>query len=645
MEYLEFELEIERVGKGKKYRARVRKAPAGRGARTRSLVLPSLEELEELRSSLGGVRSGGASRNLRIDGPSEDSSADLGLRLFLSVFKEEVLESWRRSLFQAQSRLRLRLSLDNDPHLLRVPWELLFDPELKEFIATTMPVVRTLDVPIAHPRALAGLGPLRILTILSGPSDYATLDTPQEWSGLDRAFGDSVELRSVPPLLDKIDQALQTAEWHVLHFVGHGSSDTEGGFLILENGQRSSRPIDHLRLSKFLGHPSLRLVVLNACYGGLPGSSDPFSGVAQALLRKGIPAVVAMQQPVSDRAAIALAEELYDGIAKGLPLDAALLKARARLYRDFDAEWAIPVLYLNAPSGEILAEKDQSPPPPPSSDPWRRIALITSGLLLIGWIAWMSLRTSSSPKLEPPPGRKPLQGAEKNPPECPSPPGLNMAFVKIDPGTFIMGDEGMKESRPTHRVTITRPFCIGRYEVTQEQLAYVSGSPQPSEEERYRPAHGIKYDAAQDFIRMLNESDPAHPYRLATEAEWEYVARGKSRMRYSFLGNSKNLVRYANCGEPGDGSEVLSWVGQYPPNPSGTYDMYGNVFEWVFDWYSPYTGEDAKDPAGPSQGEKRIRRGGSWKSGAKACTSAARSDVLPNRGDQENGFRIVREIR
>src|SRR5215211_1557962 len=112
MEYLEFELEIERVGKGKrkKYRARVRKAPDGRGARTENLVLPSLEEWEDLRHHLGTSRSGGVSRNLRIDGPSEDSSADLGLRLFLSVFKGEVLESWRRSLFQAQSRLRLRLS-------------------------------------------------------------------------------------------------------------------------------------------------------------------------------------------------------------------------------------------------------------------------------------------------------------------------------------------------------------------------------------------------------------------------------------------------------------------------------------------------------------------------------------------------------
>jgi formylglycine-generating enzyme required for sulfatase activity len=647
-DYLDFELEIERVGKGRKYRARVRKAPAGRGARTRNLVLPSLEELDDLRNALGTVRSGGASRNLRIDAPSQDSSADFGRRLFLSIFKGEVLESWRSSLFRAPSGLRLRLSLDNDPHLLSVPWELLFDPELKEFIATTIPVVRTLDAPMAHQRALAGPGPLRILTILSSPSDYTALDTRQEWSVLDRAFGDSVELRSIPPMLDKIDQALQSEEWHVLHFVGHGSSDEEGGSLVLEDGQRSSRPIDHLKLSKFLGHPALRLVVLNACYGGVPGSSDPFSGVAQSLLRKGIPAVVAMQQPISDRAAIALAEILYDGIAEGLPLDAALLKARARLYRDFDSEWAIPVLYLNARNGTIIGEKELPPPPPPLRPRWQ-IALITAGLLLISLIVWMSLREPGHPAVEttqslasePP---KPLRPASDNPPDCRLPEGLEISFVRINGDTFEMGDKSAKETRPVHQVTITKPFCLSTYEVTLELWNRVLGRPAPSDNERHLPVGGVTYEEVQQFFERLNKLDSSAHYRLPYEAEWELAARAGTKTRYSFGKSDGPLYLYGNCNGSKDRFPEIAPVGQLQANPWGLFDMYGNVSEWVEGWYEGYPKEAVKDPGGPDTGTKRIRRGGNWDSSARSCSSVDRSAVEPERDNQDTGFRIVREI-
>lgn len=644
---VDFKLEIDRVGR--RYRARVRKAPAGRGARA-WVTLPAREKLEDLRTDLVRRSSGDGSRHLEIDATQLESATNLGLRLFQSIFHDQVLESWHLSRAQAQSRLRLRLSLDDDPYLLSIPWELLFDPDLKDFVATVTPVVRSLDVPVDQQRSLAGPSPLRILTVLSCPADCAPLEVGQEWNALDGVLGGSVELRSVPPRLEEIDQALQTEEWHVLHFVGHGHADDKGGALILEDREGGSRTVDHLRLGKFLGHPSLRLVVLNACDGGTPGRSDPFSGVAQALLRKGIPAVVAMQQPISDKAAIAFARELYGAIAGGLPLDDALVVARKRMYRDFETtEWAIPVLYLNAPDGVILASEEQPPSPPPSPDLWKRIALITAGALLLGWVVWMSLRPPRSPEIVPTQSLaslllKPLRPASENPPDCRLPGGLEIAFVRIDAGTFEMGDSGIEGSRPVHEVTITDPFCLSAYEVTQELWNHVLNRPALPESERFLPVRGITFNEVEQFFEQLNKLDPSGHYRLPSEAEWEMGARAGTKTRYSFGQSDKNLYLYGNCKTKDRYPEVAP-VGQLKENPAGLFDVHGNISEWVSDWHSEYRDETVSNPPGPDEGKKRVRRGGNWTSSARSCSSGSRSGVEPERENQDTGFRIVREIR
>lgn len=618
MEYLEFELEIERE-EGKRYRVKVRKAPVDLGAKCWFDLTE--EDLEKLSFDIEGFRRG--FRDLTINAQQKTvSTRDLGRRLFELLFERSVLEAWRASVAMARDGLLLRLRLDDDPLLLQVPWELLFDPRLGSFIAIEKRVVRTLDLP-AEARPLRGWPPLHVLVVLSCPPDMAQLDTEREWTVLQKALGRQVKLGRVPPRLDEVDRALRSGKWHVLHFVGHGGTDENGGYLVLEGRQGDSRRLDHLYVGTFLSHPSLRLVVLNACEGARPGQSDAFSGVAQALVKSGVPAVVAMQQPISDRAAIAFSKTFYGGIAKKATVGTALQRARKDLFRDEEAEWAVPVLYLNGRDEPLVRPIG-----------WL-IAAIVAGILLLGLLGFASW----------PSGLKRPRGAEQNPPECPSPPGLDMAFVKIEPRAFKMGDEGTKESRPVHEVTITRPFCIGVYEVTQEQWARVLRSWPPWKKDRYLPAHGIRHDAAQDFIRLINEKVPARPYRLPTEAEWEYVARGKTQMLYSFLEDPAELVHHANCGEVGDGFEGLTWVGQFPPNLWGAYDMYGNVSEWVSDWYGPYSGEPVKDPSGPREGEKRIRRGGSWKSDAKACSSADRSAVKPTSRFKETGFRIVREIR
>lgn len=611
MKRRELKLDIERVGD--RYRARVRKAPAGKGSWT--WFEPPDEE--EIRLAI---------------------AKDLGRRLFESVFAGSVLTAWRASLAASRDELLLRLRLDGDPRLLKVPWEILFDPDRRTFVAIERRLIRSLDLPVKA-RPLEAPAPLRILVVLSSPPDAAPLDLDREWAVLDEVLGDKVELHFVPPRLEEVDRALRSGEWHALHFVGHGGTDGEGGFLILEDRHGESRTVDHLRLKTFLGHPTLRLVVLNACEGARPGTSDAFSGVAQALVKSGVPAVVAMQQAILDAAAITFAKSFYGALAEQQTLGTALWRAREVLFRDHETDWAVPVLYLNGRDAPLLVANTRK-----EEFSKRKVAALVVGVLLLTVLIWVSVRSPEPPAV--PEGLIVPRGAEENPKECPSPEGLNMAFVRIAPGSFLMGQSGgAKEDEPVHLVKITRPFCIGVYEVTQEQWDLVFKNPPPPPEERYLPALDIKYDAAQDFIHWLNQNDPALPYRLATEAEWEYVARGKTQMVYSFGDDAANLVRHANCGESGDGFDGPTWVGQFPENSWEVHDMLGNAFEWVADWHGPYPSERVDDPVGPQKGEKRIRRGGSWASSAKACSPAARSIVQPTRSDKYTGFRIVREIR
>lgn len=628
-DFVDFELLIERLEK--RYRARVLRSPAGRGAKS-TFHLPLEEDLEDFESEITMYRS--IPRNLRTDHPLSMKPRELGRQLFEAVFSGEVQELWRSSLAVADSRLRLRLRLEDDSRLLRVPWELLFDPKRQLPIAIERPVVRSLEIQSSREPLIVD-GPLRVLTVLSCPANVPRLDLREEWGKLDEAVGEDADLRRVPPRLPEVDRVLREEKWHVLHFVGHGEVDERGGSLILEDPQGTSQAVDHARLGTFLGHESLRLIVLNACEGATPGPSAPFSGVAQFLVKREVPAVIAMQRPVSDDAAIAFAQTFYAALAKLPSVDFALLEARRALFQEYESEWFAPVLYLSTRDGRLFV-----PPPPPPMPPWPPIWLriAAAAVLFLSIASWLWL---SQPEKPPPP-----PGPENNPKECPSPEGLNIAFVRIPQGIFFMGDKrGEKGEKPAHRVSITEPYCLGIYEVTQEQWNHVLGMPAPSGTDRYLPVRGITYEEVGHFFRKLNEMDSRSNYRMPTEAEWEYAARGRTQMRYSFGKEDDALRLYANCKGGMDGFAEVAPVGQLKPNGFGLYDVYGNVFEWVSDWYGPYSDKDVIDPKGPQQGEKRIRRGGSWESRAKVCSSAARSDVLPDRGNKDTGLRILREIR
>jgi len=217
--------------------------------------------------------------------------------------------------------------------------------------------------------------------------------------------------------------------------------------------------------------------------------------------------------------------------------------------------------------------------------------------------------------------------------------GVKMELALIPAGTFTMGaDDGSEDQKPPHPVTISKPFHIGKHEVTQKQWQAVMGE-NPS---RFKgdglPVENISWDDCQEFCKKLS-AKAGKEVRLPTEAEWEYACRAGSTGKYCF-GDSK------------DGLETYAWydmnsalathqVGQKKPNAWGLHDMHGNVWEWCADRDGKYEAEGATDPAGPSSGALRILRGGAWTCDARLCGSAVRLDDRPHSHNSLFGLRVA----
>ena len=220
-----------------------------------------------------------------------------------------------------------------------------------------------------------------------------------------------------------------------------------------------------------------------------------------------------------------------------------------------------------------------------------------------------------------------------------------MEFVLIPAGTFEMGsNDGRDNEKPVHQVTISQPFYLGKYQVTQGQWEAVMGkNPSEFQGDANPPVENVSWHDAQEFIKKLNDRASGDIYRLPTEAEWEYAARTGTMTAYSFGHDPELLDQYG--WHKGNSGAKTHPVGQLKPNPWGLYDMYGNVWEWVADWYAEtYPSDPQTDPKGPQNGEIRVLRGGSIVSPPVYLRSARRGRFRPEsrRRLWNIGFRCVR---
>ncbi|MGM9691821.1 MAG: SUMF1/EgtB/PvdO family nonheme iron enzyme [Alloprevotella sp.] len=217
--------------------------------------------------------------------------------------------------------------------------------------------------------------------------------------------------------------------------------------------------------------------------------------------------------------------------------------------------------------------------------------------------------------------------------------GVSFDMVFVEGGTFQMGSNDYSDEQPVHQVTLSN-YYIGKTEVTQELWQAVMGS-NPSYSSfkgAKNPVNNVSWNDCQDFIRKLN-SLTGGSFRLPTEAEWEFAARGGNKSRGYKYSGSDNLGSVAWY-EDNSGSEVHP-VGSKMPNELGLYDMSGNVWEWCADWYGSYSSSSQTNPAGPSSGSGRVKRGGSWNGSAAGCRVAGRGDGAPAISGNDLGLRLA----
>lgn len=222
--------------------------------------------------------------------------------------------------------------------------------------------------------------------------------------------------------------------------------------------------------------------------------------------------------------------------------------------------------------------------------------------------------------------------------------GVKLELVLIPAGKFIMGspeseaERGAKEKQ--HEVTITNPYYIGKYEVTQAQWEAVMGKNPSGYKAKDKPVETVSWNDIQEFMKQAGNG-----LRLPTEAQWEYACRAGTKTAFYTGDRVEDLARagwYGSNSTPvGNSGKESNAVGQKAANAFGIYDMHGNVLEWCADWYGAYPEEAANDPKGPAEGTNRVVRGGSWVEGPKSCRAACRGQFPPTWRVTNFGFRVV----
>ena len=236
------------------------------------------------------------------------------------------------------------------------------------------------------------------------------------------------------------------------------------------------------------------------------------------------------------------------------------------------------------------------------------------------------------------------------------PGNVPLELVWCPAGSFWMGSPAGEAERDgdetRHRVTLTKGFWLGKYEVTQGQWEAVMGAgTNPSGFKGAElPVEQVSWEDSQTFLKKVNALASGGGFRLPTEAEWEYACRAGTETAFCYgdsldasMANFDGGFPYGG-GKKGEYREKPTRVGQFRPNGWGLYDMHGNVWEWCQDWYGAYPVGAVTDPAGAASGSYRVLRGGCWIHNASYCRSALRSIVAPSNRSIYLGFRVARTL-
>ena len=325
------------------------------------------------------------------------------------------------------------------------------------------------------------------------------------------------------------------------------------------------------------------------------------------------------------------------------------------------AAWAHTPLH-----GDVSIET--GPFPVQTGNEWLSYRIRKSGSSLTMWINDKQVahtdKLRTFPRQAPPPAVAPFDAAQAKahqkawaghlgvPVETTN--SIGMKFVVIPPGEFMMGspedEPGRQADETLHKVTLTQPFMMGMYEVTQEQYESVMGTNPSKFKGSQNPIERVSWDDASEFCRKLSalpaEKSSGYVYRLPTEAAWEYACRAGTTTKSCFGDSESALGDYAWY--DGNSGGTTHTVGGKKPNPWGLYDVYGNVWEWCHDWYDPQYQRKSPliSPHGPESGTERVYRGGSYHPGESIfCVSGKREGVVPEYRGANGGFRIAVEVR
>ncbi|MFN8444408.1 MAG: SUMF1/EgtB/PvdO family nonheme iron enzyme [Caldilineaceae bacterium] len=597
-------------------------------------------------------------------------------------------------------RIRLRIQ---PPELAMLPWEFLYDRRSGEYVGLSFntPIVRYLET--AQPlQPLNVPAPLRVLGLVCSPKDLEPLDVALEKQRVETALRDLladglVELTWLDGQTWRhLQRAMRRGPWHIFHFIGHGDFDLnrQEGLIALEDDTGNSFRLYANELSRLLAdHRSLRLTLLNACEGAHGGASDLFSSTAAALVRRGVPAVLAMQYKITDAAAIEFARTFYESIAESMPVDAATSEARKAISIGVanSHEWGVPVLMMRSLDGRLFEvgegdkktgrgeeKKTEVPSPKPGTDYDAVIAELRAQLVE------QQRRWNTEQKV-----------VESEPKERSSTlvtpavivrPKIEFDWVTIPAGEFLMGSDKTKDKDayddelPQHKLYLPN-FKIARVPVTVVQFAqFVKATHYKTTAEQKGSAwNWAEKDGKWQWLEIKgaywgaprgagsdvrNKQD--HPVtcvswhdamqfcqwaevRLPSEAEWEKAARGSNGRIYPWGNEAPDQSRCNFNMNVGDTTSV----GSYPKGatPEGLLDMAGNVWEWTISLWGkdgskpefgyPYKAGDGRENLSAGNDVYRLLRGGSWSYNPSYVRGACRNRSDPDDRDDDFGFRVV----